>query len=53
MRTTLVARMQLVSAQLQIENTIHVLLRLFGLKIGAMHRSGGPESEDHGGALVR
>src|SRR6516162_2787812 len=39
MRTTLVARMQLVSAQLQIENTIRGLLRLYGLKIGAIHRN--------------
>jgi len=38
-RTTLVARMQLVSAQLQIENTIRGLLRLYGLKIGAIHRN--------------
>jgi transposase len=39
MRTTLVARMQLVSGQLQIENTIRGLLRLYGLKIGAVHRN--------------
>ena len=39
MRTTLVARMQLVSGQLQIENTIRGLLRLYGLKIGAIHRN--------------
>jgi transposase len=39
MRTTLVARMQLVSAQLQIENTIRGILRLYGLKIGAIHRN--------------
>jgi transposase len=39
MRTTLVARMQLVSGQLQIENTIRRLLRLYGLKIGAIHRN--------------
>jgi transposase len=39
MRTTLVARMQLVSAQLQIENTVRGLLRLYGLKIGAIHRN--------------
>jgi transposase len=39
MRTTLVARAQLVSGQLQIENTIRGLLRLYGLKIGAIHRN--------------
>ena len=39
MRTRLVARMQLVSAQLQIENSIRGLLRLYGLKIGAIHRN--------------
>ena len=39
MRTTLVARMQLVSGQLQIENTIRGLLRLYGLQIGAIHRN--------------
>jgi transposase len=39
MRTTLVARTQLVSGQLQIENTIRGLLRLHGLKIGAIHRN--------------
>ena len=31
--------MQLVSAQLQIENTIRGLLRLYGFKIGAIHRN--------------
>ena len=39
MRTTLVARTQLVSGQLQIENTIRGLLRLYGLEIGAIHRN--------------
>ena len=39
MRTTLVARMQLVSSQLQIEGTIRGLLRLYGLKMGAIHRN--------------
>jgi transposase len=34
-----VARMQLVSSQLQIEGTIRGLLRLYGLKIGAIHRN--------------
>jgi hypothetical protein len=38
MRTTLAARMQLVSSQLQIEGTIRGLLRVYGLKIGAIHR---------------
>jgi transposase len=39
MRTTLAARMQLVSSQLQIEGTIRGLLRIYGLKIGAIHRN--------------
>ena len=39
MRTTLTARMQLVAAQLQIENTIRGLLKVYGLKIGAIHRN--------------
>jgi transposase len=39
MRTTLTARMQLVVSQLQIEGTIRGLLRLYGLKIGAIHRN--------------
>jgi transposase len=42
MRTTLVARMQLVSSQLQIEGTIRGLLRVYGLKIGAIHRNASP-----------
>jgi transposase len=39
MRTTLRARMQLVASQLQIEGTIRGLLRVYGLKIGAVHRN--------------
>ena len=39
MRTTLGARMQLVGSQLQIEGTIRGLLRVYGLKIGAIHRN--------------
>jgi len=39
MRTTLAARMQLVSWQLQIEGTIRGLLRVYGLKIGGIHRN--------------
>jgi transposase len=39
MRTTLVARMQLVASQLQIEGTIRGLLKVYGLKIGAVHRN--------------
>jgi transposase len=39
MRTTLAVRMQLVAAQLQIENTIRGLLKVYGLKIGAIHRN--------------
>ena len=39
MRTTLAARMQLVASQLQIEGTIRGLLRVYGLKIGAVHRN--------------
>src|SRR5271154_1308286 len=39
MRTTLVVRMQLVASQLQIEGTIRGLLKVYGLKIGAVHRN--------------
>jgi len=39
MRTTLAARMQLVASQLQIEGTIRWLLKVYGLKIGAIHRN--------------
>ena len=39
MRTTLAARMQLVASQLKIEGTIRGLLRVYGLKIGAIHRN--------------
>jgi hypothetical protein len=39
MRTTLVARMQLVASQLQTEGTIRGLLRVYGLKIGAVPRN--------------
>ena len=39
MRTTLAARMQLVASQLQIEGTIRRLLKVYGLKIGAIHRN--------------
>src|SRR5690242_20283024 len=39
MRTTLAVRMQLVASQLQIENTIRGLLKIYGLKIGAIHRN--------------
>jgi transposase len=39
MRTTLTARMQLVASQLQIEGTIRGLLKVYGLKIGAVHRN--------------
>ena len=39
MRTTLAARMQLVASQLQIEGTIRELLKVYGLKIGAIHRN--------------
>jgi transposase len=39
MRTTLAARMQLVASQLQIEGTIRGLLKVYGLKIGAIHRN--------------
>jgi transposase len=39
MRTTLAARMQLVAAQLQIEGTIRGLLKVYGLKMGAIHRN--------------
>jgi transposase len=38
-RTTLAARMQLVASQLQIEGTIRGLLRLYGLKVGEIHRN--------------
>jgi putative transposase len=36
---TLAVRMQLVASQLQIENTIRGLLKVYGLKIGAIHRN--------------
>lgn len=39
MRTTLAARAQLVASQLQIEGTIRGLLRVYGLKIGGIHRN--------------
>jgi transposase len=39
MRTTLAARMQLVASHLQIEGTIRGLLKIYGLKIGAIHRN--------------
>jgi hypothetical protein len=39
MRTTLAARMQLVGSQLQIEGTIRGSLKVYGLKIGAIHRN--------------
>jgi transposase len=39
MRTTLAARMQLVASQLQIEGTIRGLLKVYGLKIGSIHRN--------------
>jgi transposase len=39
MRTTLAMRMQLVASQLQIENTIRGLLKVYELKIGAIHRN--------------
>jgi transposase len=39
MRTTLAARMQLVASYLQIEGTIRGLLKIYGLKIGAIHRN--------------
>ena len=39
MRTTLAVRMQLVASQLQIEGTIRGLLKVYGLKIGAIHRN--------------
>lgn len=39
MRTTLAARMQLVASQLQIEGTIRGLLKVYGSKIGAIHRN--------------
>jgi transposase len=37
MRTTLAARMQFVASQLQIEGTVRGLLKVYGLKIGAIH----------------
>jgi transposase len=37
MHTTLTVRMQLVASQLQIEGTIRGLLKVYGLKIGAIH----------------
>ena len=39
MRTTLVARMQLVASQLQIGATMRGLLKICGLKIGVIHRN--------------
>ena len=39
MRTTLAVRMQLVASQLQVEGTIRGLLKIYGLKIGAIHRN--------------
>ena len=39
MRTTLAARMQFVASQLQIESTVRGLLKVYGLKIGAMQRN--------------
>ena len=39
MRATLTARMQLVASQLQIEGTIRGLLKIYGLKIGPIHRN--------------
>jgi len=39
MRTTLTVRMQLVASQRQIEGTIRGLLKVYGLKIGAIHRN--------------
>lgn len=39
MRTTLAVRLQLVASQLQIENTIRGLLKVYGLKIRAIHRN--------------
>jgi transposase len=39
MRTTLTVRMQLIASQLQIEGTIRGLLKVYGLKIGAIHRN--------------
>jgi transposase len=38
MRMTFATRMQLVALQLQIEGTIRRLLKVYGLKIGAIHR---------------
>jgi transposase len=38
-RTTLAVRLQLVASQLQIENTIRGLLKVYGLKIRAIHRN--------------
>jgi transposase len=39
MRTTLVARMRLIASRLQIEGTFRGLLKVYGLKIGAIHRN--------------
>ncbi len=39
MRTTLAVRAQLVGSQLQIEATIRGLLRVYGLKMGTIHRN--------------
>jgi transposase len=39
MRTTLAARMQFVASQLQIESTVRGLLKVYGFKIGAIHRN--------------
>jgi transposase len=39
MRTTLVARMRLLASRLQIEGTFRGLLKIYGLKIGAIHRN--------------
>jgi transposase len=39
MRRTLAARMQLVASQLQIESAIRGPLKVYGLKIGAIHRN--------------
>ena len=49
MRTTLVARMQLVASQLQTEGTIRGLLRVYGLKIGAVPRRRGDRPARRGG----
>ena len=39
MPTTLTARMQLVASQLQIEGSIRGPLKVYGLKIGVIHRN--------------